>query len=108
MSTVKGIIILMACIFANPALAVCTNGYCKGKLSFFSINPTGAYLMVETPDMEKMDCDLRLGKYMTLKKNHPNYASLFAGLFSAKSLRQEVLVRIYEGSEDCEISYINI
>lgn len=99
--------ILTFCLISQPVLAECTSESCKGKLAMISVNPLGAYVRLAETELKGLHCNPKKGKYLTLKLSHPNYSQLFNGLYTARSLNQEVLLKLSKGANECEIAFIN-
>lgn|GEM_PF-866147 len=94
---------LLLC-FASAAHAVCEPGWCRDeRITTFYISDH-LYLWT-SGDESQLNCDLFQGDYLTLRRNHQSFDAIYAFLLSAYAQDEPVMVRVYEGSDGCQIAY---
>lgn len=57
-------------------------------------------------DKDKLDCDLVEGSYLTLRSGHPLFKEIYSSVLLASAADRKILLRIKNGSDICEISYV--
>lgn len=78
---------------------------CYAKLEQIVVNTVGVYLGT-TADELLAGCSAQGGVFLTLKQNHPNFDSIYAGLVAAQLADRPVVLRTVDKSNGCEISYV--
>lgn len=94
------------------AIAACSAIACtgKGKEVLLSIYPnsSGSIYLQGGAQRNNLNCTLREGHYMTLKKTHANFDEIFSTLLTGIAMNKRMTIRIKTGSPDCEVSYVRM
>ena len=101
------ITIILSCYFTTLAYAgSCDAISCTGKLK--NLYPNGLtgkiYIEVNAP-MSALQCTLEQGKFIVLKDNNLLHAEIYSMLLATAISKQDVRIRIYQDSPDCELQY---
>lgn len=57
---------------------------------------------------DQLDCTLVEGNYLTLKASHPLFKEIYSTVLAAATTDSKVLLRIKNGSDICEVSYLRL
>ncbi|MEW6995209.1 hypothetical protein AADZ84_13185 [Colwelliaceae bacterium MEBiC 14330] len=108
----KYIILLLLMVYSSQGLANCIERGCSGIASElfdrYYLSPAGGgQLRLKLKvDSSKLDCSLAEGKYMTLMASHPLFEEIYSSLLTASVSKKKVFVRIDQGSDNCQVSYL--
>ena len=95
------------CISAN-AQASCNVHYCTAGVKVLSANGNGKVYVELDTDMTPLDCTLDLNAYAVLLDSNARHQEIFSMLLAARMAKENILVRIVNGSNICEISYVSL
>lgn len=66
------------------------------------------YLQAPTAIKSNLDCELYLGSYMTVRSSHPLFNETYSTILTALAAKRKLAVRIKNGSNICEVSYVRM
>lgn len=95
--------LLVAAQTADPAM--CNSTGCHAVLSTIVVNDIGVYLGT-TGTETNAACSPISGVYILFKSTAPNYDSIYAGLVANQVAGKPVVLRIKDGVNPCEVSYV--
>lgn len=108
----KAILLSMITLLAPSAsLAKCNALSCTGRLEQVSISESVVHVNIQG-DESALNCtlvgqsDVDDRRYLTLSKDHRLFNEVFAAFLAAKTTARAITIRIVEGSDRCQISYV--
>lgn len=109
----KPIITALFCLFfcilqCSLAFADCSTIRCTGLIERLYFTADGRLLIATDGDELALNCTAPGDVYITMTSESPVFNAQYAMLLTAQSLGQEIGLRIVEGSDNCELSYITI
>lgn len=99
---------LAALSWSSATVAECSDRFCVGQVQRLYMASDGNLRIASDGDETLLNCTAVGGVYMTLQADDPNFNRKYALLLTAYSLKQEVGIRIINGSSNCAVSYFFI
>ena len=88
--------------------AKCNAKTCYDKVERLFITANGNIYVATAGDERKLGCKLSYGKYMKLPANSPATKSIYSALLTSQTTGNKAMIRIKDGSNDCQILYVTI
>ncbi|CCN49928.1 exported hypothetical protein [Vibrio nigripulchritudo MADA3029] len=106
------IIFILSTLFSFNVFSACSKIGCigAGKDVLISVYPnsSGNIYLQAGVGREQLDCKLVEGHYMVLKATHPAFESVYSTVLTALASQKKLMVRIVNGSPNCEVSYVRM
>lgn len=111
----KGFAICLSIFLANIAHAGCVAKHCSGNAtevvnSIYPNTSGNVYLEMTSNEEErgKLNCSLVEGRFAVLKGDHILFKEMYSLLLTAVMADKKLIVRIEEGSKDCQVRYFRM
>lgn len=93
---------------ATAAIVGCTTIACESQVAeLYPTSQSGGVVLVKLQLAQtSLNCTQLGGAYLTLKPSNAVFREMFAVLLMSMQNQAPVMVRIVEGSPDCEITYV--
>ncbi len=87
---------------------VCKSWGCVSTVSEITTNRNG-YIFVATPlDENLANCTPYAGQYFSINPDYKNAREMYSSLLSAYMSSKRIQLRVVEGSQNCELSYVRL
>jgi len=105
------IIVAVLSLFSSAAFGACWSLACRGPavdlLEFVYVHENGnIYLKITDPDKGLLNCTLSENVYMTLEPTNLRQKEIYATLLTAISTKQNITLRVAEGTNNCSVKYL--
>lgn len=107
------LIVLVSTMLAAPlGYAGCVDRSCMGigieVVKSVYPSSTGDIYLEAPDDKTTLNCTLKEGQYMVLQSDHPLFREIYSTVLSALTSNKRLQVRIVEGSDNCQVSYVRM
>lgn len=106
------LVLASMCFFATNSFATgCTNRGCTAPVRaiYPSTSDSGrVFVELKNVDMASANCTPVEGMFYSLYKDHPMFEENMKLIQTAAITGKEIFLRIHEGSNVCEISYVKV
>ncbi|MFT7460741.1 MAG: hypothetical protein ACI909_003430, partial [Planctomycetota bacterium] len=98
-------LLISAASLAAPltASAACGATACEGTIETIYYPESGTIYVGTDGDETALNCNAVAGVYVTIPQTNPNQKALYATALTAKVAGEKIVVRIKEGSSNCEL-----
>lgn len=90
------------------AFSACSTNSCVGTIQRLYTNSAGLVYIATDGDERALDCESPASVYITLPADDENFDRKYALLLAAALKKQQVGLRIINGSENCALSYVYV
>ena len=100
---------MVVCLCAGisgAAFADCSTTVCTGQIQRLYTDSSGTLYIGMDGDESLLNCTSPAGQYITLTDDDQYHDRKYAMLLTAMSLGANVGLRIVDGSDNCELSYV--
>jgi len=106
----KNIIVSIIAMIAmsSNTYAECKSWGCNSKIQKLLVTNTGKIVVATDGDEKKANCTPIAGIYLTISPSTKGSNSIYSLLLTAKSLDKKVILRVSEGTKNCEIQYASL
>ncbi len=109
MQTTRLIVGICFLLASSWAVAECTSKWCSDVyVDTLFVRANGDISVATSGTETLLNCTAYQGVYTTLQQSAANSDDIYALLLAAYMADKKVLVRIVEGSSNCEISYARV
>jgi len=96
----------LALIFTTTIVyASCNQHLCQTTVKTLYVHSNSKVYVAMDSDMSQLDCTLDQGNFIVLKDTNPRHSEIYSMLLAARIAKESVVVRIVNGSSDCELAY---
>lgn len=91
---------------ASSAYATCASYGCTGKVTRLQVTSTGNVQVGIDGVATQMNCTPVANAYSEIDLSSAGGNAVYSALLTAQTTQKSILVRIVEGSSNCEIGYV--
>ena len=95
-------------IMVVSAQATCASYGCNGKITTLRALTDGSILIGTDGDESNMNCTAVSGQFALLRLSDAGGNAAYSALLTAKTTNTPILVRIVEGTANCQVGYIGL
>ncbi|MFT6045955.1 MAG: hypothetical protein ACI9WC_001658 [Arenicella sp.] len=103
-------LLVSAAALVSPltASAACGATACEGVIETIYYTQNGTIYLGTDGDETSLNCTSVANVYVTVPASNPNQNAIYATALSAKIAGEKTVIRIVEGSSNCELQWIRL